>query len=246
MDINQSTVQGNCDTLENLFGQGGVGDPQEKPGDLSTCERVQSLQQSCAEEVKPWRQFQFVIFVMGLFHLKMVCADALWKIFIQLKVTWEDEMSLMKQVTEIRPKETSKIGSKPGTKPSWEDIEAVATILISKYIAGNQFSEVRIQPPESRDQKLENTLLKEQYFLLYEEMSYALNARDIGRVEDCFMPWIFIFKGCGKHKYATQMLHFLHNLHFVYPARLKRAICMNILCNPTGQKAVMSVIEDNL
>ncbi|KDQ62451.1 hypothetical protein JAAARDRAFT_121422, partial [Jaapia argillacea MUCL 33604] len=32
MDINQSTVQGNCNALTDLFGQGGVGDPEVKKG----------------------------------------------------------------------------------------------------------------------------------------------------------------------------------------------------------------------
>ncbi|KAL6307298.1 hypothetical protein BKA93DRAFT_727747 [Sparassis latifolia] len=90
MDINQSTVQGNADALENLFSQGGVGDRAAKPGctdvgdhvvlvhgDLSTCERVQSVQQSRGEEKTPWFCFQFVVFVIGLFQLKMACADAI-------------------------------------------------------------------------------------------------------------------------------------------------------------------------
>ncbi|EPQ49753.1 hypothetical protein GLOTRDRAFT_15954, partial [Gloeophyllum trabeum ATCC 11539] len=66
------------------------------------------------------------------------------------------------------------------------------------------------------DEVFENQQLKQQYFLLYEELTIAMNAGDIGRVEDCFLPWAFIFRGCGKHKYATQMLRFLHNLYFVY------------------------------
>ncbi|KAF7964919.1 hypothetical protein HWV62_1643 [Athelia sp. TMB] len=48
-----------------------------------------------------------------------------------------------------------------------------------------------------------------------------MNEGDIGRVEDMFMPWVFIFKGCGKHKYAAQMMKHLHNVHFVYPDGLK-------------------------
>ncbi|KAL6307299.1 hypothetical protein BKA93DRAFT_747706 [Sparassis latifolia] len=86
-------------------------------------------------------------------------------------------------------------------------------------------------------------MLMQQFFLLYEELTWAMNAGDIGRVEECFMPWIFIFKGCGKHKYATQMLQFLHNLHLVYPAGLRCAIRMNILCNPMGKKHCFRAID---
>lgn len=232
--------------------------------------------------LQPFNRYQSVVFVMGLFHLKMACADAIWKIFIQPKAAQEDDTSLLRQVREIRIKESAKVASKPGfrrmheviqhvgivsrldcwaqevgdenramdsleawaqSRPSWDDLVSVATRLVTKYVAGPEFSELQYQSPEVRDQQWENTLLREQYFLLYEEVSYAMNAGDIGRVEDCFLPWIFIFRGCGKHKYATQMLRFLHNIHFVYPAGLKRAIRMNILCNPTGQKNTFRAID---
>ncbi len=99
MDINQSSAQGNADALVHMFKQGGVGDPQDSPGaesivdvgdhvilvhgDLSTCERVQSIQASRRVERTPWRRLQPIVFCMGLFHLKMACANAIWKIFIQ-------------------------------------------------------------------------------------------------------------------------------------------------------------------
>ncbi|KAH9919663.1 hypothetical protein B0H21DRAFT_702085 [Amylocystis lapponica] len=141
MDINQSSVSGNSDALSNLFRQGGVGDPNETPGctdignhvilvhgDLGTCERVQSLLQSRAEERTPWRRFQFVVFVMGLFHLKMAATDALWKIFIFPKAARADDTSLMKMVAEIRPKETSKIASKPGFRRMHEVVQHVGIV----------------------------------------------------------------------------------------------------------------------
>lgn len=274
MDINQSTVQGNADALEELFRQGDVGDPDERAGvtavgnhvilvhgDLGTCERVESLQESRSAEATPWRRLQHVVFVMGLFHLKMACADAIWKTFIKPKSAQEDPTSLMAYVTEIRPKETGKIGSKPGfrrmhevikhvgiasridcwreetkkstghdslegwaaAKPTWDSIEALATKLATNYLPSKHLrvGTMRMQSPENRDEQWENTLLREHHFLLYEELSYALNAGDIGRVEACFMPWVFIFRGCGKHKYATQMMKFLHNVHRVYPPGLR-------------------------
>lgn len=272
MDVNQSSVQGNADALESLFRQGGVGDPHDTPGvkdtgdhviivhgDLSTCERVQSLQESRSVERTPWRRLQPIIFCMGLFHLKMACADAVWKVFIHPSTAREDPTSLMSYVAQIRPKETGKIGSKPGfrrmheviqhvgiasrldcwqtevrkrnlgssldewaaKKPSWEEIEAIAAHMVCIYVADTQFDKQRCAPEVERDQQWENTLLQEQYFLLYEEISYAMNSGDIGRVETCFIPWIAIFRGCGKYKYATQMIKFLYNLHKVYPEKLR-------------------------
>ncbi|KDQ57302.1 hypothetical protein JAAARDRAFT_131270, partial [Jaapia argillacea MUCL 33604] len=236
---------------------------------------VQSLQESCTTEDTPWNWFQFVVFVMGLFHLKMAVADAIWKIFIHPKQARMDETSLMKQVEQIRPKETSKIATKPGfcrmhqviqytgiasqldilreeiskqrwpinslvewanTQPSWNKIWDLGVRATKNYVADSNLSAKQFDSPDQRDEELENTMLKERYFLLYEELTHALNAGDIGQVEECFLPWAFVFKGCGKHKYATQMIKFLYDLYFVYPPCLRQAIQMNILCNPTGKK----------
>ncbi|KAG1888768.1 hypothetical protein F4604DRAFT_1532841, partial [Suillus subluteus] len=65
-------------------------------------------------EATPWNHFQHVVFIPGLFHLKMACADAIWRIFLQPLATREDETSLMRNITQLRPKETGIYCSKPG------------------------------------------------------------------------------------------------------------------------------------
>ncbi|KII86191.1 hypothetical protein PLICRDRAFT_114818 [Plicaturopsis crispa FD-325 SS-3] len=274
-DVNPSTVAANGDALGNLFAQGGVGDSKEKPsvrdivnfvilvfGDLLTGERIRSLQTSRSEEKTPWRRYQFVVYVMGLFHLKMACADAIWRTFIQPKKAKLDANSLINHVKLLRPKETGKIESKPGfrrmheviqhvgivsrldcwrvyaekrdkkfttldefakSRPSWETLQELASQLSREEVANpEQWSSLRQEKADVRDEQRENSLLRQQYFLLYEELVYAMNEGDIGRVETCFMPWAFIFRGCGKHK---------------------RAIRMNILCNPTGKKGKFRAID---
>ncbi|KAG2142785.1 uncharacterized protein EDB93DRAFT_1088794, partial [Suillus bovinus] len=72
-----------------------------------------------------------------------------------------------------------------------------------------------------RDKQYENNLLINNYFLLYKELSYAMNIGDIVRVETCIITWSLIFKATGKHKYATCMTEFLINLHVNYPAGLQ-------------------------
>jgi hypothetical protein len=57
--------------------------------------------------------------------------------------------------------------------------------------------------------------------LLYEEISYAMNAGDIGRVETCLVLWIMMFKATGKHKYAMDLVQFLCAVHFEYPEGLR-------------------------
>ena len=282
-NISPSTVPNNAVVLEDMFRQAGIGDPTDRDddddepasneqlrelgnsviivfGDLLTGQHVRSLLESRSIEPTPWRRMQFIVFGMGLFHLKMACADAIWRVFIRSNSSTLDTNTLMEHVSQIRPKETGKISSKPGFRrmheviqhvgivsrldvwriaarksnranetlndfaksdPTWEQLEAMAIDIMKRNGNRKQFGRTKLRPDAKRDKQLENTILREEYFLLYEEMSHALNYGDIGRVEACFLPWIFIFSGCGKHKYATEMRRHLENIHFVYPKPLR-------------------------
>ncbi|KAJ7078049.1 hypothetical protein B0H15DRAFT_805015 [Mycena belliarum] len=141
MDIKQSTVEGNLKVIPELLKQGGVGDPLHDDGgvwekniismvpyvilfhgDLGTGERIMSLLQRRAIESTPWLRYQYVIYVMGLFHLKMACADAIWRIFIKPVLARKDSNSVMHFVALHREKETGKIGSDPGFRRMHEVI----------------------------------------------------------------------------------------------------------------------------
>jgi hypothetical protein len=287
MDINESTHAGNIGAITNLVHQGGVGDrddlsKQERKtiwlektvsllsyvvlffGDLATFERVIGVLQRRSIEGTPWRRFQFVIFVMGLFHLKMAAADAIWRIFLEKRQAREDPTSLMSFIALHRPRETGKYGAGPGfrrmheaiahegialridawtteirkrhsqltsldqyaeTNPSEETIKGLSDYLAANYVASGSGSTsiyaLRNQTPSlQRDYQHENVLLMHKYFLLYEELSFAMNQGDIGRVETLFPPWIMIFRGTGKHKYAAHMAKFLADVHFVYSPEL--------------------------
>ncbi|KAM6490409.1 hypothetical protein JOM56_004349 [Amanita muscaria] len=297
MDIKPSTPAEIGDALVGMTDQAGVGDRKENPrvvdvenlvllkaGDLLTGQHLRSLMESRSEESTPWRRLQHVVFVMGLFHLKMACADALWRLFIHPKLAKEDPCSLIKLVSQIRPKETGKIESKPayrqmheviqhigivlrldawrivaaerfdqsidsletfaGMKPTWDILVNLSRHLCRDYVTTtHDLSDMRRKPTNIRDQQHENVLIQHQYFLLYEEISYAMNYGDIGRVETLFMPWIWIFRSCGKHKYATELRRYLENIHFIYPEGLRKAIRKNILCNPTGKEGAFRAID---
>jgi hypothetical protein len=278
MEISPSTPASNAQVLENMFKQTSVGDPTENEmakdiknhatlvfGDLLTGERIRSLLESRSEESTPWRRFQGVVYVMGLFHFKMACADAIHKIFIQPKDSWKDPTSFMEFAGRIRPKETGKLKNGPAFRPlheliqhigivsrldcwlelvkkkigasigsleefsqknpTWEQLEDLATILAKEFVAsGDNGRDSERGSQEStfrRDAQFENALRREQIFLLYEEITYAMNYGDIGRLETCFMPWAFIFQGCGKHKYAAELVRYLTSVHFIYPEGLK-------------------------
>jgi len=90
---------------------------------------------------------------------------------------------------------------------------------------------LRAQPEAQRDAQYENSLLLNKYCLLYEEISHTMNTGDIRRVEACLVPWIFIFKATGKHKYTAHMLRFLRDVHFLYHAGLKWGIQLASGCH---------------
>ncbi|KIL55117.1 hypothetical protein M378DRAFT_91388 [Amanita muscaria Koide BX008] len=252
-------------------------------GDLGTGDRIFSIQLRRSIEKTPWNRFQYVVFVPGLFHVKMACADALHRLFILLMKSREDDTSLMGDVKILRSKQTHIFGTAPGfrkmhqvighsgicrrldcwrtevmnldsshttldlfaaSKPSFDDLLSLAKTLTKQYVAGEMFPEESREPRKSRrDMQNENALMLNRYTLLYEEVSYAMNQGDIGRVELCLIPWIFIFRATGKHKYAKHMVQFLYSTHAIYPPGLKKAIRYNILVNPTGKEGKFRAVD---
>jgi hypothetical protein len=118
--------------------QAGIGDPDDPEiqyevqdgtpyialfhGDLGTEDRIHSLQLRRSIERTPWNRFQYAVFVPRLFHVKMACADAIWRIFIKPKNARNDDTALMQDVAKLRPRETGIIGSNPGFRKMHEVI----------------------------------------------------------------------------------------------------------------------------
>jgi len=229
--------------------------------DVLTKERIDTVRNSRKIEHTPKNRLQYIVFLPGLFHYKMACADALWRIYIQPKEGREDENSLYQHIGILRPDETGKMVSKPGfrrvhdvihhdiwasildcwrlevesrnprwttlekfaaSQPAWEDIIDMSNAIVKKYIASTDgLDAARGKPPQQRDKRFENQTLRNRDELLYIDLCQAMNAGDIGRIEASFLPWIYLFKATGKHKYASQISRFLTNLQFNYPEALR-------------------------
>ena len=129
MEYVNSTVSGNIESIVGLLAQAEIKDPTETHdpnmpdisdyivpfhGDLGTGEHVQTLLQRRAIESSPWRRCQYVVFIPGLFHLKMAAADAIWRVFIYPIAARGDDTSLLRDVGILRPKEIGHYQSKPG------------------------------------------------------------------------------------------------------------------------------------
>lgn len=276
MNIKESTPDGNMQVMEDLLRQGGLGEPTNKSfnaeagdidisdfvllvhGDLLTKERLDSVKRTRRVEDTPKRRFQYVVFLPGLFHFEMACADALWRTWVQPNAARKDPNSMFHHAGILRPNESGKFGTKPGYQrmhhviqhdiwaamldcwgiearcenaawtsleefakadPSWDLIVEMSNRIGQKYV-GTALKVSILRRDAARDQIFENQVLRNRDELFYLELHHAIKSGDIGRVEDTFMHWIFMFKATGKHKYAHHMLQTMLNLEDLYPPKL--------------------------
>jgi len=274
MDIPNSTVEGNITTIEKLLEQTGLAELQDEQqtidvdpyiilfhGDLGTGERLQSARRRRTTEASPRNWLQYAVFVMGLFHLKMACAETIWRVFLKdSKARVADEKtSFYSNFKILRPRDSSGLSTsfkfrpiheaiihigtcrrldcwrmileKRGfsslqkfadTRPTWDLVKEVALDVAKEFIPSVQgLVSLREEDPEDRDQELENNLAFNLYAGMYEEISYAMNHGDIGRVEMCLLQWVPLFEAAGKRKYASQTLKLVYELNHVFPPRAR-------------------------
>ncbi|KAI6025464.1 hypothetical protein EDC04DRAFT_2606253 [Pisolithus marmoratus] len=211
MELVNSTMSGNIQSITGLLSQARIHDPKDKDdpdmpdisdyvvlfhGDLGTTEHVQAILQCWAVEDSPWNRCQYVIFIPGLFHLKMAATDALWHAFIHPAAASHDDTSLMHDVGMLQPKETGIYQSKAGfrhmhqlitynTMPMFTQVKDIANTIAHKYVTTNALERVHQKPSSQHNMQLENALIINKYMLLYEELMHAMNISDIGRFTAC-------------------------------------------------------------
>ena len=272
MDVSNSTVAGNIDTIVKLLEQTGLGD-YELPiptvsldqqillfhGDLGTGDRIHTAKQWRSIETSPRNRLQFVVFVMGLFHTKMACTETIWRTFLKDSKARSDKTSFYSDFCILRPRDSSGLSStfkfRPvhdairhiGTcrrldcmrvlaqedhysslqafadsQPEWSCIEALASKAVDHFVPSYfELQKLDDEAPDERDQQLENSMGFNIYSALYEEMSYAMDHGDIGRVELCLIAWAPLFEAAGKKKYSHHTIKLIHDLNYVFPARMR-------------------------
>ncbi|EKM49482.1 uncharacterized protein PHACADRAFT_201738 [Phanerochaete carnosa HHB-10118-sp] len=206
-------------------------------GDLGTGKRIAQALKHCAIEKSPWDWLQFVIYIFSLFHLKMAYANAIWHMFIQPLLARLNLMSVMHHVTILQEKETGIIGKDPGF---WRMHQIITHNRRCRHLncwqteihkceghetlenTGERIDTLQSMP--ERDEQFENGLVINKYYLLYEQLTYAMNVSNTESVEACLVPWTLIFKAVRKHKYAAEMIKHMTNVHFIYPPGLKRVV----------------------
>ena len=272
LDISNSTVEGNIDTIERLLDQTGLS-CYEPPtptisldhqillfhGDLGTGDRINSAKLRRSIESTPRDRLQYVVFVMGLFHTKMACAETIWRTFLKDSKARSDVTGFYSDFKLLRPRDSSALsvtfkfrpthdairnigicrrldcirvlaeeGGYSGlqgfadSKPKWPDILTFARKVVKRFVPSwPELQDMDKNEPEERDGQLENSLVFNVYSTLYEEMSYAMDHGDIGRVEMCLIAWAPLFEAAGKNKYSHHTIRLVYDLNNVFPISMR-------------------------
>jgi len=272
LDISNSTVTGNIDTIVKLLEQTGLGE-YEPPtptipldsqillfhGDLGTGDRINSARQWLSIETSPRNRLQFVVFVMGLFHTKMACTETIWRTFLKDPKARSENTSFHSDFRILRPRDSSALSANfkfrpihdairhigicrrldclrvlaqedhhsslqafADSQPEWRHIQALARKAVQRFIPyPDELKSMDNEEPEERDEQLENSMGFNIYSALYEEMSYAMDHGDIGRVEMCLIAWAPLFEAAGKKKYSHHTIKLVHDLNYVFPPRMR-------------------------
>ena len=108
------------------------------------------------------------------------------------------------------------------TRPTWDVVKVIVLDVSRRFIPGvRELGSMSDQEVEDRDQQMEDNLAFNLYAGMYEQIAYAMNHGDIGRVEMCLLQWVPLFEAVGKTKYAHQTLKLVYELNHVFPARTR-------------------------
>ncbi|KAF9030735.1 hypothetical protein BDZ89DRAFT_935750, partial [Hymenopellis radicata] len=121
IDADEGTYDGNWDVLLDIFTkQRHIGEDFHKDfvsflhGDLGTKERIDGLKKMRKIEANEWRRLDGIIFIPGLFHVKMAAANAYWRIHVQPAGDRNEPLGAFEYISKLRPKATGEFTSKTG------------------------------------------------------------------------------------------------------------------------------------
>ncbi|KAH9938037.1 uncharacterized protein B0H18DRAFT_965183 [Fomitopsis serialis] len=89
--------------------------------------------------------------------------------------------------------------------------------------------------PTQGDIVLENAILFLRDALIMRLLTDTVKCGDSGRLVLVLKVLALYYRGCGRNKYALEVLFLIHNLEHVWPEPLRKIILNNWLVNPTGK-----------
>lgn len=124
MTVNVSSNSGNAAAISNLLRQADIKDESLEDsvllvhGDLGTGDKTAALMKSRRIEDTAKHRLQYLVFIPGVFQVKMACADAIWRAHISSSKPTKSRPAHSKSIFHlcsiIRPKDTGKLASNPG------------------------------------------------------------------------------------------------------------------------------------
>jgi hypothetical protein len=141
MNISLSTVSGTAAVIDDMLRQGGAKEEDLEThlllvhGDLGTGEKIQALQTSRRIEATARDRLQFVLFIIGWFHIMMHMADSLWRLYIEPGRPRNNQAfsfySIFYLCSILRPREVGKLASKPGFRRTHNVVEHLLLATIT-------------------------------------------------------------------------------------------------------------------
>ncbi len=105
-----------------------------------------------------------------------------------------------------------------------EIVDRFATAQVATKLRASRARELRKPEPErtaAGDVVFENAVLFMRDALLVREFTDAIKGGDSGRVIICLKIFAMAYRGCGKTKYAYEMLHVIHKFKYIWPKPLR-------------------------
>jgi hypothetical protein len=141
MNISLLTVSGTAAAVDDMLRQGGANDKGLEThqlfvhGDLGTGKKIQALQTSRRIEGTPRDRPQFILFIIGWFHIMMRMIDSLWRLYIEPGRPRTNQVFNLHSVSHLRStprlREVGKLASKPGFRHTHTVIEHLLLATIT-------------------------------------------------------------------------------------------------------------------
>ncbi len=120
MHADESTYDGNWEVLVNVGKQRDWTDEELEwflelfHGDLAMRDCLEGLRRMRVIEKSAKNRLDFIVFVLGLFHLKMAAANAYWCIHVEPKDDHDEPSGVFEYINYLRPKATVEFAAKNG------------------------------------------------------------------------------------------------------------------------------------
>ncbi|KAJ3816301.1 hypothetical protein F5880DRAFT_1455786, partial [Lentinula raphanica] len=113
INADEGTYDGNAEVIVSLLEQSNTSDNELElyvelfHGDLGTLERIEGLKRTRMIEKSAKNRLDFLVFIPGLFHMKMAAADAYARIHIFPTANRGEKLGVNEYLNHLRPKATA-------------------------------------------------------------------------------------------------------------------------------------------